>query len=134
MPAILPANTIDISEDLPGEPSGEPVAGRRGTGRRGDSPEGIPAPFFRPGESGVAESAIRNPQSAINEGWMDKAGAAKFLGVSLRSIEEWMLPRGTKRGRGLPYIKLGKSVRFRRSDIEAWGSGLLVNRPLPQTV
>lgn len=40
--------------------------------------------------------------------------AALVLGVKPRTIYEWV-----QAGR-IPYFKLGKYLRFRRSDLEAW--------------
>jgi excisionase family DNA binding protein len=42
--------------------------------------------------------------------------AADFLGISPGSLEVW---RSTKRY-AIPYIKCGRLVRYRRSDLEAW--------------
>ncbi len=42
--------------------------------------------------------------------------AAEFLTVSVGTLEVW---RSTKRY-AIPYIKCGRLVRYRRSDLEAW--------------
>lgn len=42
--------------------------------------------------------------------------AAKFLGMSPGSLEVW---RSEKRY-SIPYVKVGRLVRYRRSDLEAW--------------
>jgi excisionase family DNA binding protein len=42
--------------------------------------------------------------------------AAEFLGVSAGTLSVW---RCTKRY-PLPYVKCGRLVRYRRSDLEAW--------------
>jgi excisionase family DNA binding protein len=41
--------------------------------------------------------------------------AAQFLGLSPRTLESWRLT-----GNGPAYIKVGRRVRYRRSDLEAW--------------
>jgi excisionase family DNA binding protein len=41
--------------------------------------------------------------------------AAKFLGHSPRSLEAWRC-----RGSSLPYCKIGRSVRYRLSDLEKY--------------
>lgn len=45
--------------------------------------------------------------------------AATDLKVSVGTLQVW---RSTGR-HGLPYIKVGNCVRYRRSDIEAWLNG-----------
>lgn len=39
---------------------------------------------------------------------------AAALGVSTATVNKW------KKAEGLPHIKVGKSVRFRESDVRAW--------------
>ena len=41
--------------------------------------------------------------------------AAQLLGLSPRTMESWRLVGG-----GPVYIKVGRRVRYRRSDLEAW--------------
>lgn len=41
--------------------------------------------------------------------------AAVFLALQPQTLAAW-----TSRGEGPPYIKVGRSVRYRKSDIEAW--------------
>lgn len=40
---------------------------------------------------------------------------AEEIGLSLKVIQKWR-----RLGGGPPYMKLGGSVRYRRSDVEAW--------------
>lgn len=55
------------------------------------------------------------------QGLMDKAAAAKYLGIEVRALEDWMkAPHESPRGRGLPHFKLGETVRFSRVRIDAW--------------
>lgn len=42
--------------------------------------------------------------------------AAEILGVSPGSLEVW---RSTRRY-AIPYVKVGRLVRYRRSDLEQW--------------
>ena len=42
--------------------------------------------------------------------------AADLMQVSVGTLQVW---RSTRR-HGLPYVKVGACVRYRRSDIEAW--------------
>lgn len=47
---------------------------------------------------------------------LDQKRAAQHLGdLSHRTLEAWRL-----RGGGPIYIKVGRAVRYRRSDLEAW--------------
>ena len=42
---------------------------------------------------------------------VDKAEIAKMLGMTIRTVDNWM-------DRGLiPYFKIGRSVRFRKNDV-----------------
>jgi|HubBroStandDraft_1064217.scaffolds.fasta_scaffold338334_1 predicted DNA-binding transcriptional regulator AlpA len=48
---------------------------------------------------------------------------AAFLRISKRHVYEMMQDRtrsGDLREHPLPFMKLGRSVRFRKSDVEAW--------------
>jgi excisionase family DNA binding protein len=51
----------------------------------------------------------RTPES---EGWVDQKGAAEHLKISRRTLYDWM-----HKG-GIPHIRLGRSVRFRLSDVD----------------
>ncbi len=45
------------------------------------------------------------------------------LGLKTVTIESWRA-----RGEGPPYVRLGRSVRYRRQDIEAWVTARRVGR------
>lgn len=47
---------------------------------------------------------------------LDTEAAAKYLGVAPRSLEVW---RCVKR-HSIPYIKVGRLVKYRLSDLDAW--------------
>lgn len=62
-------------------------------------------------------------------GYMDKEGAAAYLGLkSERALESWMKPLA-QGGRGLPHLRFGATVRFRRDRIDAWSLAFEVNPP-----
>jgi excisionase family DNA binding protein len=42
--------------------------------------------------------------------------AAAYLGVTMRTLEVW---RCTKR-HAIPYIKVGRLVKYRKTDLDAW--------------
>jgi excisionase family DNA binding protein len=52
------------------------------------------------------------------------AEAAALLKVPPSSIYEWTRYRGGNRGTPLPHRKIGKYIRFLRSEIDAWLVGL----------
>ena len=52
---------------------------------------------------------------------MNKEEVADYLKLSIPSIERYM------KNEGLPYSKIGKSVRYIREDIESWVRSKNVN-------
>jgi excisionase family DNA binding protein len=42
--------------------------------------------------------------------------AAAVLGIRAATLANWR----TTKSRAIPYVKVGRSVRYRRSDLEAW--------------
>lgn len=52
------------------------------------------------------------------------AETAALLKVPISSIYEWTRYRGTNRSTPLPHRKIGKYLRFLRSEIDAWLIGL----------
>ena len=57
---------------------------------------------------------------------LNEKQTAEALGLSVKTLRSWRL-----RGVQLPYIKLGKSVRYRVSEIEAY---LEANTQAPREV
>jgi excisionase family DNA binding protein len=57
--------------------------------------------------------AITPSQPATPEGYISKPEVAKRLNKTLRTVDNWM-QRGI-----LPYFKIGRSVVFKWSDVEA---------------
>lgn len=47
---------------------------------------------------------------------VDRATAAKFLGVKKNTLAEWAVTNKYP----LPYVKIGRLVRYRMSDLEAF--------------
>ncbi len=56
-------------------------------------------------------TAITSPDDLLT-----RSQAAEVLGVSSGTLAVW----ASTRRYPLPYIKIGRSVRYRRSDIQAW--------------
>ncbi len=52
---------------------------------------------------------------------LDNEGAAEFLGVSPTTLPRWRWS-----GVGPAYLKVGRAIRYRRSDLEAWLAGRCV--------
>jgi len=46
---------------------------------------------------------------------LNETEAAQLLGITIRALQGWRL-----RGDGPVYVKLGRLVRYRRSEIERW--------------
>ena len=46
---------------------------------------------------------------------MDPQATAAFLGVSVLSLADWRT-----KGTGPSYVKVGRCVRYRLSDLETW--------------
>lgn len=66
-----------------------------------------------PAETGASAGA-NSPEPLL----VDKAEAARLLGVSPRTIEAWVARQS------IPFVKLGEgkrsALRFRPSDLRAW--------------
>ncbi|SFL23902.1 DNA binding domain-containing protein, excisionase family [Pseudovibrio ascidiaceicola] len=58
---------------------------------------------------------MRTELNSIENALITEAAAADYLGISIRTIQAWRM-----RGGGPIFVKLGKSVRYRPSDIQAW--------------
>lgn len=57
-------------------------------------------------------TVLLQPQTNL----FDNEAAAAYLGVTPRTLEVW---RCTKR-HAIPYIKVGRLVKYRRADLDAW--------------
>jgi Helix-turn-helix domain len=55
-------------------------------------------------------AANMDPDASVNE-----TQAAMFLGVSVRTLQAWRV-----RGGGPPYVKIGRTVRYRRRALLAF--------------
>ena len=54
-----------------------------------------------------------SPSAPVTEPFINKEEVARRLGKTLRTVDNWM-SRGL-----LPYYKIGRSVEFKWSDVEA---------------
>lgn len=58
---------------------------------------------------------IPSPPEPVKEEmpvYLDKAGAAKLLGVTIRCIDSWMAKRI------IPYWRIGRTIRFHAKELE----------------
>ena len=54
---------------------------------------------------------------------LDTKDAAQYVGVTTRTLEVW---RCTKR-HAIPYIKVGRLVRYRSRDLDSWLESRIVD-------
>ena len=52
---------------------------------------------------------------------LDNDGAAEVLGVSPKTLPRWRWA-----GTGPAFLRVGRAIRYRRSDLEAWLDGRFV--------
>lgn len=45
----------------------------------------------------------------------DTAGTAAYLNAPERTLEDWRY-----RGDGPPFVRMGRRIRYRRADVDAW--------------
>jgi len=62
----------------------------------------------------VSEKGIVSGQIKKEKQLLDTKEASEFLGISKNTLYEWILQRK------IPHIKVGRLVKFRREDLEAW--------------
>ena len=74
----------------------------------------------KPRQTGTTDANIITASSEV----LTVAEAAALLKVPPSSIYEWTRYRGSHRGTPLPHRKIGKYIRFLRSEIDAWIVGL----------
>lgn len=83
-------------------------------------------------QSGIVPAIELAVQAQLSmSGLLDKPAAAKWLRIEESALQIWMRPVGDRGGRGLPHVKIGETVRFRLSALEAWVAQFEVNRVLP---
>ena len=52
-------------------------------------------------------------QSSLNSPYLNKQQACDYLGISNNTLDSWIQ-------RGLPSIKIGKTIRFHKDAIDRW--------------
>lgn len=54
-------------------------------------------------------------QTMTNSTFLDTIEAARYLGLQKTTLEAWRC-----RGDGPQFVKLGRAVRYRQADLDAW--------------
>jgi len=62
----------------------------------------------------VSENGIVSGQISREKELLDTREAARFLGISKNTLYEWVVQRK------IPFVKVGRLVKFRPSELEAW--------------
>ena len=65
--------------------------------------------------------AVRKNTSGVKN-LLTTSEAAKFLSIPARTLENWRCNQRYD----LPYVKLGRIIRYRMADLENWVQGRLV--------
>jgi len=63
----------------------------------------------------IAQLDPARAESRPLEGLMDPHATAAFLGVHVLTLADWRT-----KGAGPSYVKVGRCVRYRLADLEAW--------------
>ena len=76
------------------------------------SPDVAPDPLFsvRPPEDVMRDDAARKAA-----GWLDTAGAAAYLGVSVSAVKRWR-----RLNAFAPAVLLGRIPRWQKRDLDRW--------------
>ncbi|MEX3015707.1 helix-turn-helix transcriptional regulator [Gymnodinialimonas hymeniacidonis] len=61
------------------------------------------------------DGSIASPSGSDPQGLLDEHAVADLICHSVRTIQKWRVT-----GQGPEFFKLGRSVRYRRSDVLAW--------------
>jgi excisionase family DNA binding protein len=65
------------------------------------------------------------PTAPTLDEWNSPSAVAAYLG----NVPEGTLAQWRHRGIGPTYAKIGRHVRYRRSDVEAWAAAQIVESP-----
>ena len=56
------------------------------------------------------------PQKEVESATFNRVGVSKYTGFSLSTIDR----AAAHKGGTLPVVRIGRAVRFRRADVDAW--------------
>lgn len=68
-------------------------------------------------------TAISPPARDPNYALLDNKQAAEFIGMSIKSLDKDRCVGHL----GIPFVKLGRAVRYRESDLKSWIDSRLVS-------
>lgn len=69
----------------------------------------------------LSKELARLSKVASDDDRLTSKEVAPLVGVTHhKTVEVWARPRGKKGGRGLPCLRNGRNLRFRRGDVLAW--------------
>jgi len=71
--------------------------------------------IFNPREPSDVEYNMESPET-VHEQYIDIRTAAEFLGCTVGTLRVWTHKKM------VPYYKIGRSVRFRISDLQDWAN------------
>lgn len=67
----------------------------------------------RPGNAVQSPPSPATSREVVIIGWVDRKDLAKHLGVSLRTVGNWIAKKR------VPYMRLGRTIRFNLRDVDA---------------
>jgi excisionase family DNA binding protein len=62
----------------------------------------------------VSEKGIVSGQISKQKQLMDMNEASEYLGIRKNTLYEWVMERK------IPHVRVGRLLKFRREDLEAW--------------
>lgn len=65
----------------------------------------------------TTEQTTRESGNDYWDGFIDEAAASEFLCQSIRTLQKWRVT-----GFGPQFYKTGRSVRYRRRDLDVWAT------------
>lgn len=65
-----------------------------------------------------------DPQRLSSDPLLDELQAAKLLNLSTRTLQAWRVS-----GAGPPFVRAGRAIRYRHSDLLSWISANTVTPP-----
>jgi predicted DNA-binding transcriptional regulator AlpA len=68
------------------------------------------------------EQTVPQTGTLVNNRACDTRAAAEILGLAEQTLRKLRMT-----GNGPPFVKLGRAVRYRQADLDAWLSSHLVN-------
>jgi hypothetical protein len=64
--------------------------------------------------------SVASSEIVTNEPLVPERKAADWLGLSVKTLQSWRCNRAGRRREGPPFVRVGRAIRYRPSDIEAF--------------